>query len=256
MYDPQLGRWHSVDPSAERDHALSPYVYCANNPVKLIDPDGRWFDDKNEKKAERIERRAERRGEKLDSKAERLEARGKDATDLRARSAELRKVGQNIKDMGLSPIEFRYANMNDKSNPAGVGNPVTSPTGENDKGEITQVTMFVEGNTGQQIHETTHGGDVARGTLDPSPDSKNYGVSDEISAYRAQYAYDGSFSYRPADSPLKNYAPPITVNNIGSINANLVNNIGAILKTTDRNGNTYYYWGNLYPINIKQWNNN
>ena len=36
-YDPQLGRWHSVDPV---DEFHSPYVYVANNPIMLIDPDG------------------------------------------------------------------------------------------------------------------------------------------------------------------------------------------------------------------------
>ena len=36
-YDPQLGRWLQVDPA---DEFYSPYVYCANNPIMFIDPDG------------------------------------------------------------------------------------------------------------------------------------------------------------------------------------------------------------------------
>jgi RHS repeat-associated protein len=41
QYDPQLGRWHSPDP-ADQFFGISGYAYCANNPVMLTDPDGRW----------------------------------------------------------------------------------------------------------------------------------------------------------------------------------------------------------------------
>lgn len=40
MYDPAIARWHVVDPMAELDFNFSPYNYCLNNPVNLLDPDG------------------------------------------------------------------------------------------------------------------------------------------------------------------------------------------------------------------------
>lgn len=40
MYDPMLGRWHTVDPMAEKYYSASPYNYCGNNPVNGVDPDG------------------------------------------------------------------------------------------------------------------------------------------------------------------------------------------------------------------------
>jgi len=44
FYDPQIGRWHSVDPMTELHPNLTPYHYCANNPIKYVDPNGMDYD--------------------------------------------------------------------------------------------------------------------------------------------------------------------------------------------------------------------
>lgn len=40
MYDPTIVRWMSVDPMADKYYPIGPYVYCAGNPVNVIDPQG------------------------------------------------------------------------------------------------------------------------------------------------------------------------------------------------------------------------
>jgi RHS repeat-associated protein len=42
-YDSGLSIWLSVDPMSDKYPSLSPYSYCANNPIMMVDPDGRKF---------------------------------------------------------------------------------------------------------------------------------------------------------------------------------------------------------------------
>ena len=40
QYDVAIGRWNAVDPMAEKYYWISPYTYCAGNPLKYIDLKG------------------------------------------------------------------------------------------------------------------------------------------------------------------------------------------------------------------------
>ena len=39
-YNSDLSIWLSVDPMSDKYPSLSPYAYCANNPIRIIDPSG------------------------------------------------------------------------------------------------------------------------------------------------------------------------------------------------------------------------
>ena len=43
FYDPATAIFLQQDPLAEKYYNLSPYAYCANNPVNFVDPDGRFI---------------------------------------------------------------------------------------------------------------------------------------------------------------------------------------------------------------------
>ena len=47
MYNSGLCRWSVPDPKSEKYYSQSPYSFCANNPLKYVDPDGKEFVDHN-----------------------------------------------------------------------------------------------------------------------------------------------------------------------------------------------------------------
>jgi hypothetical protein len=40
-YYPAIMRTTTIDPLAEKYYDISPYAWCANNPVRFVDPDGK-----------------------------------------------------------------------------------------------------------------------------------------------------------------------------------------------------------------------
>ena len=54
-YHPTLSIWLSVDPLADKYPGVSPYVYCGNNPIRLVDPDGRKIAPGNQAGQEAID---------------------------------------------------------------------------------------------------------------------------------------------------------------------------------------------------------
>lgn len=243
MYDQQIGRWHLIDPLAEKYIETSPYAFVKNDPINNIEIDGRYFEDKDQKKADRIERRAEKRADKLDKKAGRREAKGKDATDLRARAGELRQLARDIRSMeGDLDTQYNYGRVGSSEHKnLNILGPVTQPTGTNKRGHQV-VTMFTEGSMGSKLHETRHGGQYARGQTNFTQNADGtwiggnlYGVNDEISAYRAEYSWKGKltitayWNYNPSDvAQLMNFKNVLksqtgTITDINLINANSVN---------------------------------
>ncbi|MBO4488214.1 MAG: RHS repeat-associated core domain-containing protein [Bacteroidales bacterium] len=68
-YSSDLSIWLSVDPMSDKYASLSPYVYCADNPVKLVDPNGEDYETVIDKDSKTITIKAVYYAEDKDKKA-------------------------------------------------------------------------------------------------------------------------------------------------------------------------------------------
>ena len=81
-YDSRLAMWYSVDALAEKYPNMGGYVYCAGNPVKLVDVDGNEFDEISEALVAKVETEAGMRISQLTNKNAKLQDRLNNSTGL------------------------------------------------------------------------------------------------------------------------------------------------------------------------------
>ena len=223
QYYPQLHRWMTPDPLSEKYYGVSPYAFCNNDPVNFVDLDGRYFNKASDRKAKQYEKKLENKANKLAKRASRLENRGEDLGDLTERSKELQKSVQDIKDMRNDPnAEYRFLTNQE---------PKSTIIGCNDSND--EVIALYSSDFETRIHEIRHGGQHARGEIDLAT-GQNYGVNDEVDAYRAQYAWLGTYRYifddMSTNAIMRRRHAGIdlffgTINNINLITPNFVNHL-------------------------------
>ena len=68
------GRFMSIDPKAESFYHISPYTYCAGDPVNLVDPDGKEFTEALEAEVSKLEKYIRKKIFKYQQKVEKMKA--------------------------------------------------------------------------------------------------------------------------------------------------------------------------------------
>lgn len=185
----------SVDRYADKYPFISPYAYCAWNPIRLTDPSGdtiifkdniveKMFDDVyNEVSCRMI--KLEKRGLKKDSRREEYEA--------------LSKIKQSMDDVRNSKTKFYYSSLPNPDGSIKSGGHTYGKEGVD--GIIVEITA---GCFGTLVHETKHASQYSSGDWELDMGSIdefghfgliNYDLQDEFDAYRQENDYQFYLNY-------------------------------------------------------------
>ena len=225
-YDPRVSLWISTDPKQESYFAFSSYVYCGNNPLIYIDPNGKEWEDPAQ---------AEKLKAKIDNKITSIQ-KGILAQKARLESNQAKGKDISKQERKIADFESRISNLNQsKSDIDLLGH-------DSQKYKLTQVsgegahkvrlenngTISIEtSEDALSIHEITH----VRQALDAgglefsdsgclkNPGTRAKGLQRYIAISEAEIeAYKMQYSYRPESLP-------ISVDNISIINVHYVGSI-------------------------------
>jgi RHS repeat-associated protein len=220
-YDSGLSIWLSVDPMSDKYPSMSPYNYCANNPVILVDPDGREFVNNDDKAL--VTQMYQEYDEKIKKYNYELSSTTDESrkTELNTYIQEMKNAKTELADMEQSKQKYTFNFTNDND---GKGKTTYDKTNNTVVMTVDNVLSF-----DVVAHELKHGSQFERKELSFTSNGEEgghlYDITDEYVAYERNAAFS-DFRYNNEEvnkhySVLANKKPmelSITPKNKGLMN--------------------------------------
>jgi RHS repeat-associated protein len=189
-YDPAVGRFMAVDPMAEKYYHVSPYAYCANNPVSRIDPTGmEWKNKEDEEYAKKLsqemtsKRDLEQKGlDKLNTKIATNQEKGKDVFKDQAKATGMQANIDNL-NAGVSELTA----MGDTKDLVFTYNKIDGAIGGTDiQDGVIVMDIANNGSLANGVHESSHGYDLWQ----KGRPTEKTAIAGEVKAYSRQFSFD------------------------------------------------------------------
>lgn len=237
-YYPTIVRTTTMDPLAEKYYHISPYAWCGNNPINIVDLDGRkWKNKRDLAIAKRLSARAAKNTDKQLNRYRKLAAqKDKGGTE--------KKMMRIVKKMEECVLQIQRLQNLEKNVDRLTNSEITYTFKTHYTGNSVKLERSSDGtiiinsfdNEGSQAHELTHAAQYDKGQLVPSNSGattdfrstvKGGKLVLEVEAYQTEYSISEKVS-APSDKG--------DVESITDIDAEWVDGI----YTTDREGNKTY----------------
>ena len=192
QYDALVGRWLRIDPLARKYIGLSPYSYCANNPVNFTDPTGMKIDTLSESDFASILgslqndlMSAQNRLNALNATDHEWQSSGIQGT-MDALGMQIASIGFTLNTMSIMQTSSQLYSLNKIGSNESGGLRLDVTSGRN-------AIVISYGAIPNFVHEAVHVWQFEQGRFGFSRESGKPMLNDiykEVEAYRVQYDYN------------------------------------------------------------------
>ena len=176
---PSTGRFMTIDPMAEKYPGISPYMYCAGNPVLFVDPSGMKIDEASKGDWDKLKEEIKDKMSELVNEVSGVLNSGGDVGDM---SLRIQSLNGTLK--GMNGIE-------ESSQTYSLNKIEKGRSGYLSRDTNTDIITINYESTSNFVHEVTHAQQFENGDIAFFYDGTILqDIYDETNAYKAQYSFD------------------------------------------------------------------